>query len=133
MHVTLQDGSRVGVSRPTNNTADYLLLSAAGSVPNSSFSVVTATWTSSRLELYVNGASVGGVDHTAAPLLDDNEPATFAAAQVLMGIASSGDFNLQARLDEVRLSTTARSAAFVRAEARAHLEQLLQFGTVLQR
>ncbi len=128
MHVTLNGDTRVGISRPTNNSGTYLLLSGSGAVPATGFSVVTATWTPSRLELYVNGGSVGGLDHTAAVLVDDDQPDTYEAAQVLMGIASSGAYNLAARLDEIRVSNAARSAAYVRAEARAHLEQLLQFG-----
>jgi Concanavalin A-like lectin/glucanases superfamily len=130
LHVTLDYGTRVGVSRPNNGSGTYLLLSADGARPNNAFCVISASWTPTQIDLFVNGASVGSVAHTAQPFQSSGN---YVAAQVLMGLVSNANGNIAARLDEIRVSNTARSAAYVRAEAHAHLEQLLQFGVVEQR
>jgi hypothetical protein len=90
-------------------------------VDRNAFNHVTASWTPSQVNLFVNGELVSTVNITSVP---------FTLRFIDIGTSQELARVLRGRVDELRMSNTPRDAAFARFESRSVLDQLVQLGVV---
>ncbi|HEY1100915.1 MAG TPA: LamG-like jellyroll fold domain-containing protein, partial [Myxococcota bacterium] len=117
----------IGFSMPTSPARPAALsfvASAAGVIDRNAFNHVLASWSSTGVQLYVNGTLVAeqAITGVAMTLRFIDVGTSQELARVLRG-----------RIDELRASNSTRNAAFARLEARSARGELTQLGTVQNR
>ncbi|HEY4222524.1 MAG TPA: hypothetical protein VGO62_14310, partial [Myxococcota bacterium] len=133
LHVTTFEAGRVGVSRPSNpsTAGNFSATSDTAVISQDAFSVVSATWSASSIDVTVTVADGATVDQTVitsarAGVSIPISNFALAVSENTSRFDQAGD--LFGSLEEIRVSGVTRSPAFVRAEAAAHLGELFVFG-----
>jgi hypothetical protein len=132
MHISLFGGAgdtvQVGAFIPNTTVSGNFIVSTPAVLDPATLSVITLSWGNNLVELYVNG--VLQASRADLVLSTPFTPSNFVVGLSENNSSTQSSGALSGAYDEFRVHPTARNAAYVRAEARAHLEQLIEYGAV---
>jgi hypothetical protein len=127
LHLTIgqttgDERGAIGVSMPTNPArpaAAAFVVAAGGVLERDALSHVLVSWNANNVKIFVNGQFV--IEQSVAIVPFQSRFIDIGTSQQLANVFTGS-------VDELRLSNSPRNAAFVRAEAKSTLDQLVTIG-----